>query len=89
MQGLDLEHTALLDKVELLSLCPCVFECVRKHLAILEMLSVLREFVLSRCLHLVWIFAVVQEKVIMRVLITDSFFEQLPDLLKIGQCVHI
>ena len=86
---LDLHDCSLLDEEEILALGPGIFGSVAIDLSPLQELLVLFVEFLGDLDLLGGVFALVQEKVVVYVLIAYLFLEEIFDFLQIGQRVHI
>ena len=86
---LDLHDCSLLDEEEILALGPSIFGSVAIDLSPLQELLVLFVKFLGDLDLLGGVFALVQEKVVVYVLIAYLFLEEIFDFLQIGQRVHI
>ena len=86
---LDLHDCSLLDEEEILALGPGIFGSVAIDLSPLQELLVLFVKFLGDLDLLGGVFALVQEKVVVYVLIAYLFLEEIFDFLQIGQRVHI
>jgi len=81
---LDLHDGSLLDEEEILALGPGILGSVAVYFSLLQKLLVLLIKLLRDLYLLGWVFALVQEKVVVLVLVADLLLEEVFYLLQVG-----